>query len=205
MRILVLDNYDSFTWNLVQPLAAAGAECLVHRSDKIDCGGIAELNVDRILISPGPFGPAQTGVCADAVREFGTRVPVLGVCLGMQVVASVAGASVVQSGAPVHGKQREVRHTGLGVLAGLPDPLRVGLYHSLVVATDEIPPRLEVTARATDGTVMACRMVDRPVEGVLFHPESFLTPDGVSLLHNFMNQGHVAGGRPIEPGRAHVE
>ncbi len=189
----MLDNYDSFTWNLVQPLAAGGAECRVRRSDRITCGEVAEINPDRIVISPGPFGPEHTGVCADVVREFGRQVPVLGVCLGMQVIAAVAGADIRESGAPVHGKRRRVRHRGEGVLRGLPDPLTVGLYHSLIVAPDDLPESLEVTARSDDGTIMACRLAATPVEGVLFHPESFLTDQGDRLLGNFMGTSGGAG------------
>ena len=191
--LLLLDNYDSFTWNLVQPLAAWGAECLVYRSDRVTCGEVAELKPDRIVISPGPFGPERTGICADIVREFGPRIPLLGVCLGMQVIAAVAGAEIRESGAPVHGKQRRVRHRGAGVLRGLPDPLTVGLYHSLIVSPDNLPPALEVTAWSSDGTIMACRLVAQPVEGVLFHPESFLTEQGNRLLHNFMESSGVRG------------
>jgi len=193
VRVLVLDNYDSFTWNLVQPLAAGGAECLVHRSDRVTCAEVAELAPDRIVISPGPFGPDRTGVCADVVREFGPRVPVLGVCLGMQVIAAVAGAEIRESGAPVHGQRRQVYHRGAGVLRGLPDPLAVGLYHSLIVAPESLPTALEVTARADDGTIMACRLSTQPVEGVMFHPESFLTEQGDRLLRNFMAPPGGAG------------
>ena len=195
MRVLVLDNYDSFTWNLVQPLAAGGAECVVHRSDRITCAEVEEIGPDRIVISPGPFGPERTGVCADVVREFGGQVPVLGVCLGMQVIAAVAGAKIRESGAPVHGKQRRVRHRGEGVLRGLSDPLTVGLYHSLIVVPDELPAELVVTARTDDGTIMACRLGTSPVEGVLFHPESFLTEQGDRLLGNFMS---AQGGSRVE-------
>jgi anthranilate synthase/aminodeoxychorismate synthase-like glutamine amidotransferase len=191
----VLDNYDSFTWNLVQPLAAWGAECLVNRSDRVTCAEVAELAPDRIIISPGPFGPDRTGACADVVRELGPRVPLLGVCLGMQVIAAVAGAEIRESGAPVHGKRRQVRHGGDGVLRGLPDPLTVGLYHSLIVVPDSVPTSLEVTARADDGVIMACRLRAQPVEGVLFHPESFLTDQGDRILRNFMDQ---PGGGGVE-------
>ncbi len=193
MRVLVLDNYDSFTWNLVQPLAAGGAECRVHRSDRLTCGEVEALRPDRIVISPGPFGPQRTGVCGDVVREFGREIPILGVCLGMQVIAAVAGAEIRESGAPVHGKRRQVRHRGQGVLRGLDDPLTVGLYHSLIVVPDDLPAVLEVTARADDGAIMACRLVGQPVEGVLFHPESFLTEQGDRLLANFMGPTGESG------------
>jgi len=195
LRVLLLDNYDSFTWNLVQPLAAAGAECLVYRSDRVTCREVAQLKPDRIVISPGPFGPDRTGVCADVVREFGPHVPVLGVCLGMQVIAAVAGAEIRESGEPVHGKSRQVRHDGAGVLRGLPDPLTVGLYHSLIVVPDKLPGAVQVTARAEDGTIMACRLAEQPTEGVLFHPESFLTQHGDRLLRNFIE---TAGDHRVE-------
>jgi anthranilate synthase/aminodeoxychorismate synthase-like glutamine amidotransferase len=201
MRVLVLDNYDSFTWNLVQPLAAGGADCVVRRSDSITCAEIAGENFDRILISPGPFGPGRTGVCAQVVRELGASTPILGVCLGMQVIAASAGARVIESGAPVHGKQRLVNHTGRGVLRGLPDPLTVGLYHSLIVEPDSVSADLEITAASPDGVVMACRLVGKPVEGVLFHPESFLTPDGGQLLDNFMTGRDGAAATVSAPGQ----
>lgn len=187
MRVLVLDNYDSFTWNLVQSLEAQGASCIVHRSDRINLPAVRGLAPERIVISPGPFGPERTGICREVVREVSPTVPTLGVCLGMQVIASEAGARIRVSGRPVHGKTRRVTHEGSGVLRGLPSPLRVGLYHSLIVDTDSLPVGLEATAWSTDeATLMACRVADRPVEGVLFHPESFLTPEGDRLLGNFL-------------------
>jgi len=191
MRVLVLDNYDSFTWNLVQPLAAAGAECTVVRNDAVDVAGVRELAPERIVVSPGPFGPDQAGVCGEVVESFAGAVPILGVCLGMQVIAEVAGARVVESGTPVHGKQREVHHQGAGVLAGLPSPLTVGLYHSLVVQPDSLPDSLEVTAKTDAGAIMGCRLGDTLAQGLMFHPESFLTEHGTAILLNFLEADRV--------------
>ena len=186
MRVLVIDNYDSFTWNLVQPLAADGATCTVARNDAITLGEVAAASFDRIIISPGPFGPDRAGVSLEVVRELGAEVPILGVCLGMQVIAAAAGASVVESGAPVHGKQRRITHRGGALYRDVPSPFDAGLYHSLIVAPESVPDDLLLTAESTDGVIMGCRWRDAPVHGVLFHPESFLTPDGVQLLRNFM-------------------
>jgi anthranilate synthase/aminodeoxychorismate synthase-like glutamine amidotransferase len=186
MKVLVLDNYDSFTWNLVQKLEACGAPCHVHRSDRIDLAGIRRLKPDRIVLSPGPFGPERTGICRDVVRTFSGRVPILGVCLGMQVIAVVAGASVEPSGRPVHGKASRVTHDGRGLLTGLPNPFQAARYHSLHVTPSSVPPDLEITAWTDDGTIMGCRMPNRRVEGVLFHPESFLTECGSEIFSNFL-------------------
>jgi anthranilate synthase/aminodeoxychorismate synthase-like glutamine amidotransferase len=194
MRVLVLDNYDSFTWNLVQLLEAAGAHCDVRRSDALTVADAVASRPDRVVISPGPFGPERTGICRDLVRDAPPDLPILGVCLGMQVIASVAGAGVVPSGSPVHGKQRLVEHSGQGVLAGLPSPLRVGLYHSLVVQPETVADPLVVTAREQGrGTIMGCALRGRPVEGVLFHPESFLTDSGDRLLDRFLEGVDVVG------------
>jgi len=185
-NILVLDNYDSFTWNLVHGLEAAGAVCAVHRSDAITLDEIAALAPDGIVLSPGPFGPSQTGVCADVVRELGPRIPILGVCLGMQVIAVAAGASVAPSGKPVHGKASRIYHDGAGVLRGLPSPFSGARYHSLIVDRDSVPEDLEVTARSEDGVIMGCRLRESRVEGLLFHPESFLTETGPAIFANFL-------------------
>lgn len=185
-RVVVLDNYDSFTWNLVYALEAAGGSCVVYRSDRVTVGEVEALQPHAIVLSPGPFGPQQTGICADVVKSL--NVPTLGVCLGMQVIATVAGARVVPSGRPVHGKASEIRHDGRGVMRGLPNPFAAGRYHSLIVDPASMPPSLEATAWLADGTIMGCRITGRPVEGVLFHPESFLTEHGPRVIENFLER-----------------
>lgn len=189
--MLVLDNYDSFTWNLVQALEAEGARCVVYRSDAVDVAAICAIGATRIVLSPGPFGPAQTGVCADVVRALGCKVPILGVCLGMQVIAMVAGAAVRPCGHPVHGKAFEIFHEGRGVLAGLPSPFAGARYHSLQVDPETVPEALEITARTADGTIMGCRLAGSLAEGVMFHPESFLTEHGPDVLRNFLRDADV--------------
>jgi anthranilate synthase/aminodeoxychorismate synthase-like glutamine amidotransferase len=186
MNVLVLDNYDSFTWNIVEILAKLGARCDVHRSDRIGLEQIAAFQPDRIVLSPGPFGPDRAGVCSEAVRTFSRKVPVLGVCLGMQVIAEMAGATVRASGHPVHGKASPVFHTGKGIFAGVPSPFLAARYHSLHIMPDSVPGELGITAWTGDGVVMGCRMKDRNVDGVLFHPESFLTEHGLLLFENFL-------------------
>jgi len=184
-RVVVLDNYDSFTWNLVHALEAAGGSCVVYRSDCITLGELEALQPHAVVLSPGPFGPHQTGICPDVVKSL--KVPMLGVCLGMQVIATVAGAAVVPSGRPVHGKASMIRHDGLGVLRGLPSPFPAGRYHSLIVEAASMPENLIATSWTEDGTIMGCRMAGRPVEGVLFHPESFLTGEGPQVFRNFVD------------------
>lgn len=194
MRVLVIDNYDSFTHNLVQMLEARGAVCDVRRCDSVTVAEALALGPRRIVLSPGPFGPERTGICADLIGAVDPDVPVLGVCLGMQVIAATAGAAVVPSGRPVHGKVRTVVHDGTGVLRDVPSPLEVGLYHSLVVAPDAVPEDLEVFATEDPGgTIMGCRLRGRPVEGLLFHPESFLTPEGDRILATFLEGIDVVG------------
>lgn len=185
-RIVVLDNYDSFTWNLVHALEVAGGHCCVYRSDKITVADIDTLQPHGIVLSPGPFGPDQTGICADAVRHFGSHIPILGVCLGMQVIAQFAGAQVRASGKPVHGKTSLIRHDGKGLLRGLPNPFRGARYHSLLVDASRASSDLEVSAWSEDGLAMGCRLRGQLVEGVLFHPESFLTEQGSRIFENFL-------------------
>jgi anthranilate synthase/aminodeoxychorismate synthase-like glutamine amidotransferase len=187
LKVLVLDNYDSFTWNLVQALETAGGTCVVHRSDRITLREVEALSPDRIVISPGPFGPDQTGISPDVVNAFSGRVPILGVCLGMQLIAKMSGAEVQPSGHPVHGKSSRIRHDDKGLLHGLPNPFQGARYHSLVVDPDTVPAGLEVSAWSEDGHIMGVRLPGRAVEGVLFHPESFLTEHGARIFKNFLH------------------
>ena len=187
--VLILDNYDSFTWNLVQAVEALGARCVVRRSDRISLDEVEALAPRRIILSPGPFGPERTGICADVVRRLAGSVPVLGVCLGMQVIASVGGALVRPSGQPVHGKASPVCHSAQGVLRGLPSPFLGARYHSLQVDPGTVSDALDVTAWTHDGIIMGCRLRGTQAEGVLFHPESFLTEHGPKLLSNFLQGG----------------
>ena len=184
--VLILDNYDSFTWNLVQAVEALGARCVVRRSDRITYEEVAALEPRRIILSPGPFGPERTGICRQVVERMAERVPVLGVCLGMQVIAIAGGAAVRPSGRPVHGKASPVCHTAQGVLRGLPSPFLAARYHSLQVEPPSLGPALQVTAWTPDGIIMGCRLLGTKAEGVLFHPESFLTEHGPFLLRNFL-------------------
>lgn len=190
MKVLLLDNYDSFTWNLAQQLEALGAQCAVYRSDRIALDKVSALAPDRIVLSPGPFGPERTGVCPEVVRAFAGRIPILGVCLGMQVIAAVSGARVAPSGHPCHGMACEITHDGRGWLRGLPNPFLGARYHSLHVLPESVPPDLEVSAWLGDGTIMGCRQRGRAVEGVLFHPESFLTECGPRLFRNFLEDAY---------------
>jgi anthranilate synthase/aminodeoxychorismate synthase-like glutamine amidotransferase len=186
-RVLVIDNYDSFVYNLVQYLGELGAEPVVHRHDAVTLDEMRALEPDAVLVSPGPGRPEDAGLSNDAIREFGERgVPVLGVCLGNQCIGQLYGGRVVRAERVMHGKTSEVRHHGTGVFAGLPDPLTATRYHSLVVEADSVPDCLEVTAETADGTVMGLRHREHPIEGVQFHPESILTGSGHDLLRNFL-------------------
>jgi anthranilate synthase/aminodeoxychorismate synthase-like glutamine amidotransferase len=185
-RVLVLDNYDSFVYNLVQYLGELGAEPLVHRSDALDLDGVAALDPDAVLISPGPGRPGDAGISNDVIRAWGGRVPILGVCLGHQCIGEVYGGQVVRADRVMHGKTSAIRHTGTGVFAGLPDPLEATRYHSLVVSREGLPGELEVTAETEDGVIMGLRHRELDVEGVQFHPESVLTVAGHDLLRTFL-------------------
>jgi len=186
MRVLVLDNQDSFTHNLVQALEGLEAECVVHRSDAISLDEIRALRPKRILISPGPFGPEEAGVSNQVVEKLTGDIPILGVCLGMQVIATVVGARILPAKKPVHGKTSEIRHDGQGIFEALPNPFTAARYHSLAVDGSYQPSFLEFSAWAEDGSVMGLRLVGLKVEGVQFHPESFLTETGTDLLFNFL-------------------
>jgi anthranilate synthase/aminodeoxychorismate synthase-like glutamine amidotransferase len=195
-RVLVLDNYDSFVYNLVQYLGELGAEPLVHRSDALDLAGVAALDPDAVLISPGPGRPEDAGISNDVIRELGGRVPVLGVCLGHQCIGEVYGGRVVRAERVMHGKTSAIRHGGAGVFAGLPDPLEATRYHSLVVSREGLPRELEVTAETEDGVIMGLRHRELDVEGVQFHPESVLTEAGHDLLRTFLARAGAPASTP---------
>jgi len=184
-HVLLVDNYDSFTWNLYQLLATLGADVRVVRNDAITVDEVAADPPDAIVISPGPSRPEQAGICIELIRELGARVPMLGVCLGHQAIGVAYGADVVRV-EPVHGKRSEVQHAGGGIFAGAPSPLQAGRYHSLAIARESIPADLEVTAWSPDGLVMGVRHRSHPVEGIQFHPESILTEDGPALLRGWL-------------------
>jgi len=196
LRILVVDNYDSFVFNLVQYLAQLGADCTVLRNDEV--GPDDALGYDGVLLSPGPGTPERAGACVDIVRGCAGTVPVLGVCLGHQAIAAAYGAVVEQAPELLHGKTSAVLHEGAGVLAGLPSPFTATRYHSLSVRPDSLPPELEVTGRTEGGVVMALRHRDLALEGVQFHPESVLTEGGHRLLASWL----VACGDPGAAARA---
>jgi anthranilate synthase/aminodeoxychorismate synthase-like glutamine amidotransferase len=184
--ILVIDNYDSFTYNLVQYLGELGATLQVVRNDALDVDAVARLAPERIVISPGPGNPDQAGVSLEVIRRLGATTPILGVCLGHQAIGQAFGATVARARTQMHGKTSDIRHDGRGVFAGLSNPFVATRYHSLVVLPDTVPADLEVTARAEDGEVMGLRHRRYPVEGVQFHPESILTVEGKRLLANFL-------------------
>ena len=185
--ILVIDNYDSFVYILVQYLGELGATPVVHRHDEIDIPGIRRLNPDGILISPGPGTPQDSGISLEVLEQLASDAPIFGVCLGMQCMGQVFGGEVVRAPQVMHGKTSLVRHNDVGVFTGLPNPLEATRYHSLVVAPDTIPAVLEVTAKTDDGVVMGIRHRDLDIEGVQFHPESVLTTAGHDLLKNFVD------------------
>ncbi len=194
--ILVVDNYDSFTYNLVQYLGELGAEVEVVRNDAVTASQIASREPEAVVLSPGPCTPREAGVSNDVLRELSPRIPILGVCLGHQCIAHVFGGRVVLAPREVHGKASEVWHDGRTLFAGLPNPFRATRYHSLVVDTEGLPPELEVSARSPEGLVMGVRHRHRPTEGVQFHPESVLTECGKELLRNFLRlvrQWHATG------------
>jgi anthranilate synthase component II len=185
-RVVVIDNYDSFTYNLVQYLGELGAEPIVHRHDAITVEGVAELAPDAILISPGPGQPKDAGISNAVIERLGRTTPVFGVCLGHQCIGEVFGGRIVRAEHVMHGKTSPVSHDGRGVMAGLPDPFEATRYHSLVVERESLPDVLEITAETPDGVIMGLRHRELPIEGVQFHPESILTSVGKELLTNFL-------------------
>jgi anthranilate synthase/aminodeoxychorismate synthase-like glutamine amidotransferase len=195
VKVAVIDNYDSFVYNLVQYLGELDAQPLVHRNDEIDVAGLQALEPDAVLVSPGPGSPdvpSDVGVSIAAIEAFGTGgVPVLGVCFGHQCIGQIFGGAVVRAPHVMHGKTSQITHDGRGVFAGLPNPFTATRYHSLVVARDTVPACLEITAESEDGLVMGLRHRELPIEGVQFHPESILTESGHSLLGNFLAAARV--------------
>lgn len=185
--VLVVDNYDSFTYNLVQYLGELGASVTVIRNDAGTIDAIADAKPERIVISPGPGRPEDAGVTMDVIRALGAETPILGVCLGHQAIGAAFGGSVVRASVPMHGKTSTIEHNGRGVFSGLTAPFLASRYHSLVVADEGLPPQLEVTARTQeDGTIMGLRHRSLPIHGVQFHPESILTGEGRRILRNFL-------------------
>ena len=184
--LLVIDNYDSFTYNLVQYFGELGAELLVKRNDEISVDEIASLQPEKICISPGPCTPTEAGISNDVIRTFGERVPILGVCLGHQCMGQVFGGDVVRAERLMHGKTSPILHNGSGVFAGLPSPFEATRYHSLIVKRDTLPECLEITAETAEQEIMGLRHRTFPLHGVQFHPESILTVEGKRLLQNFL-------------------
>jgi len=185
--ILVIDNYDSFTYNLVQYLGELGQEPAAYRNDAITLAQIEALTPSHIIISPGPCTPLEAGISNDVIRHFRGRIPILGVCLGHQCIGYVYGGRIKRAALPTHGKESLVYHDGVTVFAGMPSPLTAGRYHSLVIDSEAVPAGLEVSAKTEDGVIMGVRSRRDVVEGVQFHPESIMTPEGHQILYNFLN------------------
>jgi anthranilate synthase component 2 len=186
--MLMIDNYDSFTWNLVQYLRELGAEVKVVRNDEIGTRDIVEMRPEGIVISPGPCTPSEAGVSLDVIRDFASKIPILGVCLGHQAIGQAFGGEIGHAGQVVHGKTSTIRHSGVGVFRGLPSPFLATRYHSLAIRRATLPACLEITAESEDGEIMGVRHREFPLEGVQFHPESFLTEHGHALLKNFLQR-----------------
>ncbi|GAG66213.1 unnamed protein product [marine sediment metagenome] len=184
--ILMIDNYDSFTFNLVQYLGILGENIKVRRNDKIGLGEIEKMEPSRIVISPGPGRPVNAGMSKDIIKHFYKEIPILGVCLGHQCIGEVFGAEVINSGVVIHGKTSKIYHDGKSIFSGVENPFEAARYHSLILKRDTIPSSLEVTARTEDDIVMGVRHKNYKLEGIQFHPESFLTPDGLKILKNFI-------------------
>lgn len=184
--ILMIDNYDSFTYNLIQYLSTLGEEVLVYRNDCISLEEIEEMNPEMIVLSPGPCTPNEAGICIDIVHRFKGKIPILGICLGHQTIGQVFGGKVIKALEPVHGKVHPIYHTNQGVFKGLKNPLNVTRYHSLVLEKQSLPECFEITAKTEEGEIMGIRHKDYRIEGVQFHPEAILTEMGMELLNNFL-------------------
>ena len=185
--ILVIDNYDSFTYNLVQYLGELGEQIVVYRNDEIDIPGVERLNPDHILLSPGPCTPNEAGICLELIDAFKGKVPILGVCLGHQAIGQAFGGEVIRADQLMHGKTSEIHHDGKTIFAGLPSPFTATRYHSLIVKRETLPSDLEISAETSDGIIMGFRHKHYPIEGVQFHPESIMTEHGLELLKNFLS------------------
>ena len=187
-RVLVIDNYDSFVYILVQYLGELGLEPIVFRNDKLSLHDVADLDVDAILISPGPGTPLDSGISMELIREYKELKPIFGVCLGLQCIGEFFGGNVVRAPEVMHGKTSAISHANNGVFSGISNPLEATRYHSLIVERESLPDSLEITAEANDGTIMGLRHKEYRIEGVQFHPESILTKDGHSILRNFFTE-----------------
>ena len=185
--ILMIDNYDSFTYNLVQYLQQMGREVAVYRNDEITVAEIENMDVEAIFLSPGPCSPKEAGVTVEIVRHFHQTIPIMGVCLGHQAIGYAFGGDVVRADKVMHGKSSPISNDGRTIFQGLPDPFTAGRYHSLIVKRDTLPACLEVTAETEEGEIMGLRHREYPVEGIQFHPESILTPQGKRIIRNFLN------------------
>ena len=194
--ILLIDNYDSFVYNLARYVRELGQDPLVRRHDALTVEDILQLSPSHIIISPGPCSPMEAGISTEVVRRLGARIPILGVCLGHQCIGAAYGGEIVRAGLPMHGKTSRIHHTGQGLFAGLPNPFIATRYHSLVIAPASLPPWLTVTATSEDGEIMAVQHLEHPVHGVQFHPESVLTEHGYRLLDHFLH-GVPASPRPV--------
>ncbi|HEY7996941.1 MAG TPA: aminodeoxychorismate/anthranilate synthase component II [Steroidobacteraceae bacterium] len=203
-RLLLIDNYDSFTYNLVQGFLVLGAEVSVYRNDALSTEAALALAPSHLCISPGPGTPYDAGVSMDMIRAFAGRIPVLGVCLGHQSIVEVFGGKVVRAGRLMHGKTSQVQHDGRTLFAGLPQPCEVGRYHSLIAAPASMPAELEVSARTAEGEIMGVRHRQLLVEGVQFHPESILTPEGPRLMSNFLGLSVSERAGPDRAGASRV-
>ena len=184
--LLLLDNYDSFTYNIYQLFSDIGAQVEVVRSDKISIDGIRAKDYRGIIISPGPGIPQDSGIYEEVIRQLGGEIPILGICLGHQAIGEVFGGCVVRAGEIVHGKASPIRHSGMGLYRDIPNPTEVARYHSLIIARENLPDVLDVTSQLDDGTIMGVRHKTLPIEGIQFHPESILTPEGRRMMQNYL-------------------